>query len=232
VEESEALERAQEAIRVRLERSAEWAAEGNYLIGPGTTALVVQPHDGSPLLSGTATRIAHLDVTFILNRDRRSDTSIPDCVSGFGATDFEAIEVAAEQWASGTAQVAYELLTQDGSHATHFGAQDPLGLAGCHVIHGPFQGFGRGQAPDALADWASNFGVLHALSPSLCPAVAGKELTGIRFFFGTNAGEDTAEVRVAGVVDPASSTSLLQLPWPRSAEMAYVRAFALVVHGS
>ncbi len=95
-----------------------------------------------------------------------------------------------------------------------------MGLPGSHVIHGPFQGFGRGEMPDVLVQWATGFGVLHALSPVLAPAVRGSELVGIKFFFGSNAGQDTAEVRIASVADPLGSAALMQLPcrarkrWP------------------
>ena len=119
---------------------------------------------------------------------------------------------AAEQWANGTAQVMYELLAQDGDHATRLGPSDPMGLPGSHVIHGPFQGFGRSEMPDVLVQWATGFGVLHALSPVLAPAVSGSELVGIKFFFGSNAGQDTAEVRIASVADPLGSAALMQLP--------------------
>ena len=75
-----------------------------------------------------------------------------------------------------------------------------------------FQGFGRSEMPDVLVQWATGFGVLHALSPVLAPAVSGSELVGIKFFFGSNAGQDTAEVRIASVADPLGSAALMQLP--------------------
>lgn len=232
MDDAEVLARARRRVLDRLERLPEWVVEGDCLVGPGTMAILVEGHAGDAILrrTGSSWR-AHMDVTFVLDRDRPADTSISDCVSGFGESEIAAIDSTAEQWANGTAQVMYELLAQDGDHATRLGPSDPMGLPGSHVIHGPFQGSGRGEMPDVLVQWATGFGVLHALSPVLAPAVTGFELVGIKFFFGSNAGQDTAEVRIASVADPLGSAALLQLPWPRSEEMAYVRAFALVVQG-
>ena len=231
MDDSEVLARGRRGVLARLERSREWVVGGDCLVGPGTMAIFVESHAGSAIVRGTGSGWqAHMDVTFVLDRDRPADTSVSDCVSGFGESEIAAIDSAAEQWANGTAQVMYELLAQDGDHATHLGPSDPMGLPGFHVTHGPLQGFGRGEMPDVLVQWATGFGVLHALSSVLAPAVSGSELVGIKFFFGSNAGQDTAEVRIANVTDPLGSAALMQLPWPRSEEMAYVRAFALVVH--
>jgi hypothetical protein len=232
VDEIDALFAARSAVLARLERPSEWAIENEQIVGLGTAAVIVRGHNAGAILSGGGQRWrAHIDITFVLDRDRPAMGSVPDCVTGFGGSEIAAIEFAAEQWANVTAPVVYELLFQDGSHATQFGESDPMGVSGFQVLHGPFQGFGIGEAPYALVEWASNVGLLHVLSPQLIPVITGAQLIGIKFFFGSNAGKDTAEVRIANVAWPHISAALLRLPWPRSTEMGYVRGLALVVHG-
>ncbi|UBU10160.1 DUF6348 family protein [Nonomuraea gerenzanensis] len=196
-----------------------WEVRDGLAEGPGTLAVRLgADHTGSP---------AHLDLDFVLNLD----TTISDCVTGYGATVEEAVDRAIQMWLGTTGGALLELLVQDGSHAAHFAPGDPDGFPGWHAIHGGIVGWGTGDEHDAVQRWA----VQHVLLPHLAPALKGtlerEHLVGVKAFFGGGAGTQTAEVRVNGACHEAGSRALAQLDWPRPAGgVSYARTFVLLVH--
>ncbi|WP_043617613.1 DUF6348 family protein [Nonomuraea candida] len=202
---------------------APWEVRDGMAKGPGTLAVTLGPdHTGSP---------AHLDLDFVLNVDRPQDTTISDCVAGYGATVEQAVERAIHVWLGTTGSALLELLVQDGTHAAHFAPGDPDGLPGWHAIHGGITGWGTGDDHDAVQRWA----VQHVLLPHLAPALKGtierERLVGVKAFFGGGEGSETAELRVDGVCHEAGSRALAELDWPRPAGgVSYARTFVLLVH--
>lgn len=199
---------------------------GPGVVGPGTSAVVLAEH---PEVLETE-RTAHLDLGFVLNTARQ-DSTIWDCASGFGSTRDEAITSAAQAWLRTTAPVIVELMTGQGTFADHYSSLE-CGLAGRHVIHGPILGWGASDGPDALQSWWLAHPVLPTLTPVLRPD-EWPDLAAIRVFFGSQGGQDTAEVKVNGTVVPHANALLLQQDWPRTPRPAYVRSFLLAIpeHG-
>jgi Family of unknown function (DUF6348) len=195
---------------------------GNQVVGPGTTSLMIGSHPDVP----ESAQSAHLDVGFVLNRDR-DDTTIWDCASGFGTTRSEAMNAAVDAWLQTTAPVVLELLTSHGTFADHYSSAE-CGLAGRHVIHGAILGWGWGDGPDQLQQWW----LAHPLLPVLAPAIAPNEwpvLGALRIFFGSQRGQSTAEVKLNGRPLTAADDLLLQQDWPRFEQPAYVRTFVLSI---
>ncbi|TMR96160.1 DUF6348 family protein [Nonomuraea basaltis] len=200
-----------------------WQIRDGLAKGPGTVGVVLRDdHAGGP---------AHLDLDFVLDVDRPEDTTITDCVVGYGATTEEAVDRAVQVWLDTTASAVLELLTQDGSFAGHFGPADPDGFPGWHAVHGGITGWGTGDDHDAVQRWA----VRHVLLPHLAPALKGTfgraRLNGVKAFFGGGEGSETAEIRVNGDYHEAGSRALADLDWPRPANgVSYARTFMLLVH--
>lgn len=200
-----------------------WRVEGAMAKGPGTVGVVLgEDHTGHP---------GHLDLDFVLNVDRPEDTTISDCVAGYGSTTEHAVERAIQIWLGTTGSALLELLAQDGSFAGHFAADDPDGFPGWHAIHGGIIGWGAGDDHNAAQRWAAD----NPLPPKLAPALNGTferdYLIGIKAFFGGGQGAETAEVRVNGVNHEAATRVLADLDWPRPSDgMSYARTFMLLVH--
>ncbi|MGR6916854.1 DUF6348 family protein [[Actinomadura] parvosata] len=200
-----------------------WQVRDGLAKGPGTLAVRLGPdHTGSP---------AHLDLDFVLNVDRPHDTTISDCVTGYGATIEESLDRAITMWLGTTGVALLELLVQDGSRAAHFAPDDPDGFPGWHAVHGGIVGWGTGDDHDAVQGWA----VQHVLLPHLAPALKGtlerEHLVGVKAFFGGGDGTETAEIRVNGARHEAGSRALAALDWPRPATgLSYARTFVLLVH--
>lgn len=214
-----------------------WQAGDGMAKGPGSLAVRLGArHTGSP---------AHLDLDFVLNIDRPGDTTISDCVTGYGATVTESLDRAITMWLGTTAGALLELAVQDGSHAAHFAPGDPDGFPGWHAIHGGIIGWGTGDEHDAVQRWA----VQHVLLPHLAPALKGafdrEHLVGLKAFFGGGReggrdgepggpggkGTETAEIQVNGARHEAASRALAELDWPRPAGgLSYARTFVLLVH--
>src|SRR4051812_3211952 len=95
---SATFELARRLVAESLSRLAgDWAVDGTVVRGPGTTAVRVDD------LHGTGP--AHLDLGFVLDRDRADAPVIWDCVSGFGATAEDAVATAVRIWTTCTAPV-------------------------------------------------------------------------------------------------------------------------------
>ncbi len=194
----------------------------DHIEGPGSTRVVVASHPEVPV----SEQAAHIDVGFMLNRDRE-DSTIWDCASGFGADKREAIDSAVSAWLRTTAPVVQELLGGSGEHADHYTSAE-TGLAGRHAIHGAILGWGRGDGPNALQRWWLEHPLLPLLAPVL-PLDSGGALGALRVFFGSQRLESTAEVTLNGRTLSAASGLLLEQGWPRFEQPAYVRAFVLVI---
>lgn len=202
---------------------APWEVRDGMAKGPGTLAVVLgADHTGHP---------SHLDLDFVLNVNRPHETTISDCVTGYGSTPEQVADQAVRMWLGTTGSAVLELLVQDGSHAVHFAPGDPGGLPGWHVIHGGINGWGVGDEHDAVQMWA----VQHPLLPHLAPVLKGtfdrELLVGVKLVFGGGEGSEVAEVRVGGVGHEAASRALAELDWPRPQRgFSYARTFALLVH--
>ena len=194
----------------------------DHLEGPGTTRVVVQAH---PEVEVTE-QSAHVDIGYVLNRER-TDTTIWDCASGFGATKPEAIASAVGAWLRTTALVVQELMVGTGEHADHY-ASTETGLAGRHAIHGAILGWGRGEGPDVLQRWWLDNPLLPALAPAINPT-SWLPFSGLRIFFGSHHGESTTEVKLNGQPLSEARELLARLPWPRFEEPAYARTFVLLI---
>ncbi|WP_405010338.1 DUF6348 family protein [Kitasatospora sp. NBC_01539] len=200
-----------------------WTVEGALAKGPGSAAVALAaPHGDGP---------AHLDLSFLLEAGRPEETAVTDCVAGFGADSEAAVRRAVEIWASTTGVTMLELLAHNGRFAGHIHPADADALPGWHAIHGGIVAWGAGDRHNAVQDWT----VAHPLLPQLAPAFAdgfGRDaLIGVKVFLGGRVGEETAEVRVDGVVHERASKLLLGLDWPRVTEgTAYARTFVLLVH--
>lgn len=218
-----------EVLAVVAERLTElggkpWRVEGGWAKGPGSTAVVLGEEH-----TGTA---GHLDLLFVLNTDRPETTTVVDCVVGYGTTVRDKIHRAVETWATTTAVTLLELLEHKGRLADHLPSHAGDGFPGWHAIHGGIIGWGTGEGHGAVQDWAAG----HPLLPALAPALAAEgferdHLIGLKLFFGSHNGKDTAEVRVNGQVSGTASQALLGLDWPRrDTGGAYARTFVLLVH--
>ncbi|SDM22330.1 DUF6348 family protein [Nonomuraea jiangxiensis] len=200
-----------------------WEVRDGMAKGPGTLAVMLgEDHTGSA---------AHLDLHFVLNVDLPEETTISDCVSGYGGTVEEAVGRAVEMWLGTTGSALLELLAQDGTHAGHFPPDDPAGFPGWHAVHGGIIGWGTGDDHDVVQRWA----VDHVLLPHLAPALKGtferERLIGVKAFFGGGEGGETAEIRVDGAYHEPGSRVLAELPWPRPASgLSYARTFMLLIH--
>ncbi|MEV0618684.1 DUF6348 family protein [Nonomuraea sp. NPDC050404] len=211
------------AERLSAAMGRPWEVRDGMAKGPGTLGVTLGPdHTGSP---------AHLDLDFVLNLDRRAETTVSDCVTGYGETAERAVERAIELWLGTTGSALLELLLQDGSHAGHFAAGDPDGFPGWHAVHGGIVGWGTGDEHDAVQRWAVQHVLLPHLAPELKGTIEGERLVGVKAFFGGGDGTEIAEIRVGGVVHEAASRALAELDWPRPAGgVSYARTFLLLVH--
>ncbi len=201
----------------------EWTVEPGRLKGPGT--LAVQ-------LGADHTGLArHLDIDFVLSDQRPGDTTVPDCVTGYGASVEDAVGQAADTWVSTTAAALHELLDQKGQYADHQPAGAPDGFPGWHSIHSGIAGWGQsGGDTSAVANWIA----AHPLAPHLAPVLAGDyprdHLVGLKILLGGDRESVTAEVRVNGVRHEAASDAVGRLPFPRGEHLAFARCFILLVH--
>ncbi|MFF4414692.1 DUF6348 family protein [Streptosporangium sp. NPDC001559] len=200
-----------------------WHVTDGMVRGSGSVAVVLgEDHTGSP---------GHLDLDFVLNVDRPDDTTISDCVVGYGGTTEEAVDRAIQLWLGTTGSALFELLSQDGSFAGHFAADAPDGFPGWHAIHGGITGWGTGDDFLAVQHWAMDNPLLPRLAPVLGSTFERDHLIGIKAFFGGGRDTETTEIRVNGVRHEAASEMLADLDWPRPAEgLSYARTFMLLVH--
>lgn len=202
--------------------SGTWVVDGNWVLGPGTTAIMVREH-------GTGRQV-HPDLGFLLHRDRPDVPAFWDCVAGMGATEDAALERAITIWSQTTGAAALELLTQRGQFAQHLGAEDPQGFRGWHTIHAPLLGWGVGNRAAELQEWGLNHPLLPALRDSIAPALDRKELNGLKLFLGSAGGKRFAEVRVNGVNAPDATAALTALDWPTFDDFGTLRTYAILVY--
>jgi Family of unknown function (DUF6348) len=217
------LEYAASLVAARLNAMHfEWRAVGNFVEGPGTTAVTVAArHSLSP---------NHIDIGFVLDRTQPESHVIWDCSTGLLTDLNDALVQAIDVWAQVTAPVLLELMTRKGEFADHYHGDDSQGFAGWHAIGGALIAWGRGPGPDDLQRWALAHPLLPPLRDSVAAVVSSSGPVGLRLFFGASAqAGDTAEVQVDGVPAPEPSAVLASLPWPRH-ELAYLRTFALLIH--
>jgi hypothetical protein len=196
-----------------------------YLDGPGTLRLEVEDrHDAGA---------NHYDIGFVPNRDRTDVPVLWDCVTGIGPDWKAACEFAAQSYVRTTVPVFREFLSQDGSHAGHFGPNDADGCPGWHVIHGPliaYTGPVSHGADKALQDWVVRHPLLPALGPMIAAAFERPLLNIVRVLL-SNGEVVVAEVRVNGEEHRAASDRLARMDWPRSSDFAILRCNLLFVHG-
>jgi hypothetical protein len=201
-----------------------WQVKGSAVEGPGSAAVVLgHDHPGS---SG------HFDLVYLVDRDRPRETAVPDCVTGHGPTAETKAATAVAAWATTTAVTLLELQEQTGAFADHMRAGSPDGLPGWHAVHGGIIGLGSGTDRAGVQQWVLDHPLLPALAGALtADALPADRPTGVKIFFGSNAGRETAEVRVNGQVHEQATAALRALPWPRAATgAAYARTFVLLVH--
>jgi len=208
------------ALVAELARFREgWHDNGELIIGPGTLAVrATVTHDSEP---------GHVDIGFVLNRNRPDAPLIWDCVAGGRAEDDAAARLACSFWAQTTAPVIMELLTQSSQYAEHADGDDGLGLAGWHSIHGPILGYGSDD-PTALQRWCLEHPLVPALRDVLAPALSPALLHGAKFLLGAFDEQSIAEVRIDGVRHDECSAALLGLPWPKEGKRV-ARCFVLFV---
>jgi hypothetical protein len=202
-----------------------WSAEdidGPLLRGPGSVGVILRDnhtdHD------------AHLDLDLVLNVDRPAETTLSDCVTGYGGDPVSQWRQAVDQWAGLTVATAVELMNPANTWADHMHGDDPRGVPGWHTIQPGFVGFGSGKA-DRLAQWAVETPLLPMLAAVLDAAVDREFLNGVKILFGGKEGSELAEVRINGFAHERASSALLALPWPRARQLpVFAKTFVLLVH--
>lgn len=194
-----------------------WRAEGAHIIGPGTTGIGFVEHDG--------TEHGHVDIGFVLNRQRSDAPILWDCAAGAGDNIPERLRNAVDTWLGGTWPVIRELLSGKGEYAVHCDGQHPLGLPGWHVIRGPLMAFGAPEAARALMDWAQSAPLLAHIADALITRFDRPALNGIKLVLGP----DVAEVRLNGRADERCSAALATVELPRLERFAFLRCYSLAV---
>ncbi|WP_367131136.1 DUF6348 family protein [Saccharothrix sp. HUAS TT1] len=197
-----------------------WSVDGGVVRTEGSPVVLVEDLHGGEQPAG------HVDVGFAFNPEAPGAPVLWDCAVGFGGTPAEVAEQAARTWLSTTAPALLELLAQRGELADHISGDDPVGLPGHHVIHGPIQSWGLD--PVAMRDWTAD----HPLAPALrdtLPAHLDQPVNGVKLIFGGSAGSEVVEARVNGVVRPDVTEALRALDWPRGESANFARAFLVVL---
>ncbi|MFJ5927396.1 DUF6348 family protein [Kitasatospora sp. NPDC092948] len=200
-------------------------ADGLEVRGPGALAVRIgEPH---------RTRAEHLDLVFLVDRDR-PETAVTDCVNRTRGGEDYPLRRGIELWAATTAVSLIELVAHNGRFAGHLDPHDPDGMPGWHAIHGGTVGWGVGERHHVVQDWLLRNPLLPALAPALGGDLGRDQLVGVKVVFGSRDGMDTADVRVGGEEHAAASAALAALDWPRFAEdepgESYARTFILLVH--
>lgn len=194
-----------------------WLRDGSDLVGPGSLGIQIREH--GPELN-------HVDLGFLLNRDRPDESVVWDCVSGPGDDPHAALTRAIQTWSECTLPVIWEFLEGRGDRASHYPPDDPDGLPGWHCVHGPILAFGHGNQPETMQRWVLDHPLLPQMGTVLSRALDRPLLNGIKLLFGGN----IAEVRVNGMEAPEASARLRELAWPRTEPLAFARVFVLAIH--
>jgi hypothetical protein len=200
------------------ELSGTWTVDGEVVLGEGSTVIVVTD------LHGDAQEPNHVDVGVALNPGMAAAPVIWDCAAGHGTTPREVAETAARMWVETTGSTVLELLVQDGRFASHIVADDPDGLPGFHVLHGPVLPFGADREP--LLRWVLDHPLLPALSETLPPHL-DSSVNGVKLLFGGTRDDETVEVRVNGALCDDATDALRALGWPRVERPTFVKTFLL-----
>jgi len=195
----------------------EWRADGCNVIGPGTTGIGVVEHDGTP--------DGHVDLGFVLNRERSDAPILWDCAAGAGDTPAVRIRSAIDTWMIGTWPVIHELLSGRGEYATHCAGSHALGLPGWHVLRGPLLAFGSPGSAGILQDWAATAPLLARIAEPLTAAFDRPALNSIKLVLGP----DVAEVRVNGRTSQSASAALARIELPPIERFAFLRCYSLAV---
>ncbi|MCP2256530.1 hypothetical protein LX15_000213 [Streptoalloteichus tenebrarius] len=210
-------------MRALAERISEiagtWTVDSGVIRSEGTPVILVTD------LHGGAQDPRHVDVGFAFNPEHPEAPVLWDCAVGFGSTPAEVAETAAAMWLATTGKTMLELLVQRGELATHLGSDDPEGMPGFHVIHGPVLPMGADR--EALLDWVVERPLVPALR-ELLPPHLDQAINGVKVIFGAGAGEEIVEVRVNGTVREDLTDAVRRLDWPRPASFAYLKTFLLV----
>jgi len=204
------------------EISGRWSVEAGEVRGPGTTAVVVADHH--------AAGPNHIDIGFILNRDRADVPVIWDCTAGRGQDLQESLRNAVMIWSKTTAPVALEALIGDSRLADHYRGNEAAGFVGWHAIHGPVLAWGVGSHEQELQKWVLDNPLLPQLREGILPALDRPRFNGIKCLFGSSSNGDVAEVRVNGQIAADASAHLLSISWPRFEKATFVRTFVLLLH--
>jgi len=198
--------------------SGTWTVDGEVVRGEGSTVIVVTD------LHGDAQEPNHVDVGVALNPEMAAAPVIWDCAAGHGATPEEVAETAAHMWVETTGSTVLELLVQDGRFAAHIVADDPEGLPGFHVLHGPVLPFGADREP--LLRWVLDHPLLPALRETL-PRHLDASVNGVKLLFGGTPDQETVEVRVNGAIRDDATEAVRALGWPRVEQPTFVKMFLL-----
>ncbi|MBO0611319.1 DUF6348 family protein [Myceligenerans salitolerans] len=212
------------ATALHESRGGGWTiTEPGFVRGPGSTAVAIQPDD-----SGTP---SHLDLEFILNVDRREETSVVDCVTGVAKDPFDAVRHAIFQWLQTTGAAVFELFEQQGEIAGHFSHDDPLGVPGWHTIGGNALGWGYGATDHAVRDWMVANPPWVPIAEDLKSGLDREQFNGIKLYIASSETFTTAEVRINGQIHEPSSQALAVLDWPRTVDLSVGRTYLLLLHG-
>lgn len=201
-----------------------WSAEnieGSLLRGPGSVGVILRENHTD--------YDAHLDFDLVLNVDRPAETTLIDCVTGYGDDLPSCWRQGVDQWAESTVATAVALMERSDRWADHLHGNDPEGVAGWHIIHAGFVGFGVGDFTQ-LSRWAVDAPLLPMLSEVLDAAVDRENLNGVKILFGGRPGDEVAEVRINGFPHEQASSALLALPWPRQEQPIFATTYVLMVH--
>ncbi|GAA4976678.1 hypothetical protein HD597_000549 [Nonomuraea thailandensis] len=215
------------AIAKRMASYGErWRVRDGMVWGPGDSAVVIREldFDGGP---------AHLDLGIDLNAKNQEAPILWDCTSGVGGTKEASIKQAVEMWAMTAGAAFMELLYQRGELAEHFQHDDPGGLQGHHVIHGPVGVVAMNGDVEPLTEWFAESQILPRLGGALAGSFDHPHLNGVKILCGGDRDVKLAEVRVNGEVHEQASAILREFDWPRGAKFAYARTYLLVLpdHG-
>ncbi len=200
----------------------DWKVVGDRVEGPGTLAIVL----GDATAHGES--VGHLDLGFVLNRERPDAPVLWDCTTGPGEDRMTALAHAVHIWVQTTVPAVRELLANDGSFADHYPPGDPDGFGDYHAIHGSLIGWGVEDGSDVLQAWWLSSPLLPVLHRAILRV--DHPLSGMKIFFGSlGDGGSVAEVRVNGQRHDAASDALLAMDWPRPATVGVVRSYVVLV---
>lgn len=168
----------------------------------------------------------HFDIGFVVPPQ---PAVIPDCISGLGSPH-QAAAMAARIWRDTSGACLAEMLTRRGGYASHVDGSDSVGLPGWHSVVSPVLAYGPDPtSSDTLQAALVERDVLRDVAPHLLPALDRPAHNGIKVFYHRTPTSATAEIRVNGVPDEASSRALAALPWPEVTAPTTARFYAVAV---